>query len=142
MYLALAFISWLVFSVLEGRREALYFSYKMRASIAKQQAFKKDEHILFSWQRLAVLCGMIIPMGVCLNTLIAATAFCMAFPFLHDGMYYVTRNQLDGIYPKRWFDQSTTSTALSDRLKLFNPVTRTALFGVSVLLQTYLILKF
>ena len=60
------------------------------------------------------------------------------FPFLHDGIYYTTREMLvHGIYKKKFFDQSTTSTAFSTRF--FTPLVRTilAIVGILYFIITY-----
>jgi hypothetical protein len=37
----------------------------------------------------------------------------LMFPFLHDGMYYKTRNKINSnTYPKGWWDTSYTTGAL------------------------------
>jgi hypothetical protein len=64
------------------------------------------------------------------------------FPFFHDGMYYLTRKKIDGIYKKGWFDQSSTSTAKSDKLHLFDPIPRTILCVLSLGTIVYEIIKY
>ena len=62
------------------------------------------------------------------------------FTFLHDGMYYAQRNNLNKeTYPKRWFDYSTTSTAKLD--KFLNPTNRIIMFIVGIGGLAYLLLK-
>ena len=138
MTAAISYLIWVLFSILEGRREAFYFSYKMKASITLQKGLKTDEHVMFTIQRVFVLA---LAATACysnlLNTSLILFSLMLSFPFFHDGMYYVTRHDLDGIYNKRWFDQSTTSTAKSDKFNFFNPVSRTVLFGTSVLIMAY-----
>ena len=56
----------------------------------------------------------------------------LAFSFLHNGMYYWSRNALDErIYTKKWFDQSSTSTAKSTNF--FTPQIRTIFFIISLI---------
>lgn len=138
MTAAISYLLWVLFSILEGRREAFYFSYKMKASITLQKGLKTDEHVMFTIQRALVFA---LAATACysnlLNTSLILFSLMLSFPFFHDGMYYFTRNRLDGIYSKKWFDQSTTSTAKSDKFNFFNPISRTILFGLSILGITY-----
>jgi hypothetical protein len=135
---ALVYLLWVLYSIYEGQREAFYFSFKMKASVNMQQSLRRDEHVMFTIQRIlvATMCGMIGFDGW-INCFLLVFALACSFPFFHDGQYYVVRGKLDGIYPKGWFDQSTTSTAKSDKYDFFNPVSRTVLFGISILIMAY-----
>jgi hypothetical protein len=129
---------------MEGEREAFYFSYKIKCPPSWiQQHSAVNEHEMFTVQRAFVLAMACI---ACyhdwLDTVLLAFACMGCFPFMHDGMYYLTRNKLDGIYPKKWFDQSETSTALTDKYGLVNPVPRTIYFVLSVGIVVYEIIKF
>lgn len=93
--------------------------------------------------------------------------FPLMFSFLHNGAYYTTRNRLSEffvresigdmdillrkispyyenmlnmiVYPKKWWDQSTTSTAWWT--KHMTPRNRTTLFIIGLILTIYLIIK-
>lgn len=141
MLIGIAYILWMLFSIYEGKREAFYFSYKIKVPIS--QVKKIDEHVMFTIQRsfvASLIC--ILCFNDVLNCILLLLSLAGCFPFLHDGSYYWTRKKLDGIYPKGWFDQSTTSTAKSDKLHLFDPIPRTILFVVSLGLIVYEIIKF
>lgn len=138
MQLIASYLIWILYSVFEGKREAFYFSYKVRSAIDH----KVDEHAMFTIQRMFVA---ILICLVCFNgwldCILLLFSLMMCFPFFHDGSYYLTRKKLDGIYPKGWFDQSTTSTAITDKLKLFYPATRTITLVVSLGIVIYEIIK-
>ncbi len=100
-----------IWSFLEGRREAQYFYYKWKLPNPTKVV---DEHFEFSLQRFFyvllststsyLLFGLI---GLLSFFLIALT-----FPFMHDGSYYLRRNQLNNkIYLLKWKDSSDTTTA-------------------------------
>jgi hypothetical protein len=112
-------------SLLEGVREGYYWHFK-----PKDPFVKTNEHALFSLQRLILWSTMLFVV----NWVSVLAIICM-FPFLHDGAYYTTRNYLDKtVYPKRFFDESTTSTAKLTRV--FTPVVRVlcALAGIIMLI--------
>lgn len=138
MLILLVYLLWISFSIYEGKREAFYFSYKMKASLQLQQTFKLDEHAMFTVTRSFVAALVLIASynGI-LDCIIILLSLGLCFPFFHDGMYYVTRHKLDNIYKKGWFDQSTTSTAKTDKLKLFYPTSRIICFALSLGLITY-----
>ena len=51
------------------------------------------------------------------------------FPFWHDGFYYMYRNNINPeTYPKRFFDNTTTSNALQN----YNFTNRTIMFIVGL----------
>lgn len=132
MLILVSFLLWLIYSFIEGKREAQYFYMKLKSTVANSMLFKQDEHKLFTIQRLTVAALVIFLLwGAGINIFncgIILTCFGACFPFIHDGEYYVMRHQLDGIYPKGWFDQSTTSVSLMDKFSLLNPVSRTTAF--------------
>jgi hypothetical protein len=135
----LIFGLWVLYATMEGMREAYYYSMKLKAVISTQKssAFTK-EHTMFTIQRaiaLGIAAAGLISLGIA-GALLVIGACC--FPFFHDGAYYVTRHKLDGIYPDGWFSQSTTSTAVSDKLHLFGPVSRSIFL---VLALTMLIIQ-
>jgi hypothetical protein len=143
MPLLIAYLLWVLYSIYEGEREALYFSFKMKASLTQQQSYKHNEHVMFSIQRLFVVVLTCIACYVnWIECSLVVVSLAACFPFLHDGMYYETRKKLDGIYPKGWFDQSTSSTALSDKLHLFDAIPRSILFCLSIGIMCYEIIKF
>jgi len=119
-------IYWILYAMLEGYREGNYWG--ARKTIFPYIDF--HEHKLWSSQRFAVLSIVIIHINI-----VVAIACMFVFPFIHDGMYYLRRNMLDpDIYPKGFFDQSTTSTAILT--KFFTPMVRTvcAVIGIAIYL--------
>lgn len=120
-------LMWLLYSFYEGKREALFFSMKMRAQVTDG-----NEHPMFMVQRsivafMALFLLWYNGMDVysCAAVLISMG---LMFVFVHDGEYYVERNKLDKCYPEGWLDQSTTSTAEADKLKLDTPLLRIIYF--------------
>lgn len=139
MLISIVYLLWILFAIYEGKREAFYFSCKIKTT----QTFIINEHVMFTIQRIFVVSMAILACHVdWLNCILILFSLALCFPFFHDGMYYITRHKLDGIYVKGWFDQSTTSTANSDKLHLFDPLPRTILLGLSLGLIIYEIIKF
>lgn len=94
-------IYWILFVLISSILEALAFHNKL---------FVKHIHIY-----LTILRGCFcVPLAYYSNNLPMFILFCgFSFPFLHDGIYYTTRNLLNSqVYPKRWIDKSTTTNAL------------------------------
>lgn len=129
----LAFVLWCGYACMEGNREADFFHLILsRADISKKDG--KYLHIIWTIQRALVL-GI-----VALLTWKAAIACALVFPFIHDGSEYSSRNDLNPLnYPKRWFDQSTTSTAFLTKFE--TPVVRTvlAVLGIAWLVTSFFI---
>lgn len=102
----LGVIMWIVFSVLEGVREGLYFDSNPRL-------LRFNVHVLFSLQRLTVLVILALQYKWWLILILGNM---LVFPFFHDGMYYLTRHLLNrDNYPKGFWDNpSKTSTAIMD----------------------------
>lgn len=109
-------IIWCFFAVFSGHFEAYYYEHEVKSSFKDNY----NEHPLFVAIRLCVF----IPLWILTQWKTAAALF-IIFPFFHDGQYYLNRNNLSGIYPRRWFDQSKTSTAFST--KFLTPLVRTLL---------------
>ncbi len=125
----IAYILWCVYAYFEGRREGYYYH---DASITGSSS-KYNIHWIYFLQRGIVLAlieynlARDIPVsliGVC-HVLVLFAPFILSFSFIHDGAYYCQRNDLDAtLYPKRWEDSSTDSTAFlefsyKERLKDF-----------------------
>ena|ERR1035437_8160780 len=119
----ISFIIWILFSLASGPIEAIYF-------IKRTNTF--NPHILFTIIRIIVLGLIYLFSGSWIVVL-----YPLVFTFLHDGMYYVTRDRLDHSYPLGWWSQSTTSTSILDRLQLTTPIIRTILFVIGLVLIMY-----
>lgn len=122
MKLTLAIVLiWVLYSIIEGIREAYYYNLYYNASGIKNV----NLHPLYTLQRglvlllISIFCVywnvvvlkwdfiLIIQKGLVLLGGLASL-----FPFFHDGFYYIMRNKLNpSIYPYKFFDHSTTSTA-------------------------------
>jgi hypothetical protein len=113
----------LVYAYIEGIREALYYHEATKTN----DTIKRNLHSLFFSQRLIVVCFCVL-----LNANYFLIASCvLMFSFFHDGSYYAERNRLNpAIYPKKFFDHSTTSTAFFE----FSFTWRLILFIIGILL--------
>lgn len=120
MLLVTLFI-WIAYCIIEGFREGYYWHYKNKGDDGN----KYEIHPIFSVQRSLVLSliGLLTLLSFNkLSGLLIGVSFLKAglfvfslmliFSFIHNGMYYTTRNILDKkIYNLKWKDQSSTSTA-------------------------------
>jgi len=115
-------IVWILYSIVEGVREAYYFDNFPRPT-------KFNIHIIFMLQRILVLMYAVDVFHWTIGIVYACF-----FPFFHDGAYYFTRHMLNkGVYAKGFWDQpSKSSTALMD----FPTWMRILLLGCGVIILT------
>ena len=102
-------IIWILFSTLSGYLEAFYWS-----GVAKKRYKKyKYAHEIFTVVRAIIAAPLVYWVYLYSNwtAIFIGAAFVAMFPFFHDGMYYLQRWKLDKVYPRKWKDTSTTSTA-------------------------------
>lgn len=132
MILLLLYILWICFSALEGQREAMYWRILGMTSVTPS-----IEHKLWTCTRMTIVAmialGATTQNNNIFSLMIYILCLVLSFPFIHDGFYYLARHKLDNsIYPKGFWDQSTTSTAF---LTKFNtPIFRTIYFAISLFL--------
>lgn len=113
---------WIAFILLSSIFEAFYFTHEVRSGFADNF----NEHPLFVCIRACVL----IPLWI-LTSWKIMLCYAFMFSFFHDGQYYRWRDRIVyGTYKKRWWDQSTTSTAMST--KFMTPAVRTILAVISL----------
>lgn len=105
---------WLIIAALFGIAEGYYF-YHLNQAYDKRG--RKHDHAFLTLIRALIA----LPLIICLfiqfwfvaTTLMLLFMIC-AFPYIHDGMYYATRNQLHkGTYPDGW-RTSTDGRAVFD----------------------------
>ena len=100
------------------------------------EAFTWNEHVPLTIQRiflgiLALTCS-VLGWQASWQALLSSLPM---FFFFHDGMIYLTRNSIrNTVYKKKWFDESTTSSAKSSSM---SANWRIIFFIVGVLLTTY-----
>lgn len=103
-------VAWIVFASASGILEAIYFNKRRKAIV-----WGYDIHLLLTVLRSIVaapLCLYLLFKYGILESILTAITFVLVFPFFHDGFYYSFRELLRaGIYPKYFFDQSTTTSA-------------------------------
>ncbi len=135
---------WITYAIIEGYREAFYFFFRGN-SYQYPQITNINPHTLFTTQRLIVGSMISVAYYIFYSKIYVALLILLAngllFSFFHDGMYYTIRNWISVkttptqlIYPKKWFDQSITSTALEDKFSISHPISRTiqAIIGVAI----------
>lgn len=125
----LCLLVWNLYALLDARREALYFTAKARYP----GLYEYTDHSYFFIQRGMVL----ILMGFILQRFYPLFLLAGMFPFMHDGFYYLLRDNLDNSYPKRWIAKPKKSTAMFDVVfKYF--IVRLLIFLLSLGLYLYL----
>ncbi len=121
-------IIWILFASFTGCFEAYYYNYASKDNSPD----KPNLHFMLTLIRAIVM----VPIFV-LTDWKSVLCYMAIFPFFHDGSYYTQRERITpGVYPKKWFAQSTTSTAWSD--KFMTSVIRIilAIIGTSMLVIT------
>lgn len=136
-------VLWIMYSIIEGKREAIFWHHRIKSS--DYTLFKNiDRHPLFTIQRGLMLMSLALASYYILdNILLVGYLFIMnllIFSFFHNGSMYSERYKMSvianidepntWIYEKRWWAQSTTSTAWLT--KFMTPTSRTiqAILGV------------
>ena len=98
---------WILYGILEGFREACFYDVNSIVQ-TPNQSITWNLHPFFTMQRAIVLLLIYKVNG----DFILLGGLPLIFSFVHDGMYYRIRNQLNNkVYSKGWWDNSTTSTA-------------------------------
>lgn len=96
-------IIWLVYTYLEGMREAYYYYMSAIFNLPI-----KNIHWIYFVQRGLVL----VLTGILTRGIFLPLSFACIFPFIHDGSYYITYNKLvPAVYKEKFKSSSTTSTA-------------------------------
>lgn len=135
----LIFILWLLYSCFEGRREGYYWE-----TLFNSGGRPTNEHKTWSIQRTIVCMVFLLASMTGINSFISEIlliiAYPLAFPFIHDGAYYRTRNIVSKgkHYPLRFWDFSTTSTAFFTKFN--RPVLRSLYFTISIGLLIFSVL--
>lgn len=133
MLLYTLFILLSFYALLSGVKDAVLWSKK------GAESFKFNEHILFVAERATVYLSVLIAVlsveltaKFVISFLVILLASLLAFPFLHNGALYYSRNKIEPeLYTKGFFSEpSETSTAKYN----FSFRIRTILFGVAIFL--------
>lgn len=140
----ICYLAWIVYALYEGQREAWYFHCKSVCLPSKIVGIP-NEHRAFFFQRLLVS-GVMTGYSLEVNkdivgSILLLIALAGAFPFFHDGMYYVRRNLLNrDIYQEGWWSPASDSTTAKINL---TGVERIGAFSLTlILLGAYVIIKY
>lgn len=119
-------VVWSLFAIFTGWAEAILFDKYSTINIH----LSVNPHIFLNLLRLFVWLPMIPILGFS-----HAGALALAFPFIHDGVYYWKRNDLNNyIYLNGfWSNPSDSSTAVVD-LKLYS---RIIWFVIALIIQIF-----
>lgn len=135
------FTVWVLYSAVEGVREAFLWNKSMHSTIESNDIMGVDIHKVFSIQRGLVMLFVIYisisnhqGMGyyrLMGESVILFFVLSLSFPFIHDGVLYLVRNKLDpNVYKEGFKDNpdSEKSTSFWD----FTYLERSVYFGLSV----------
>ena len=109
------FILWCIYACIEGYREGDYWYSRNLIPIYNKSKLIHDPHTLWFIQRFVIGLALTI-LVFCGKYYIYSPLYLFglgcSFPLLHDGFYYIRRNNIDKtVYKERFFDYSITSTA-------------------------------
>lgn len=107
----ISYFCFICYCIYEGEREAYYYFYESKVS-----GVKKNLHSIFWTQRLLVVILTCVTMPDYARVP-TALSFAFIFSYLHNGVYFETRNYLtpgiDGIYKLKWKDASENAKFLA-----------------------------
>ncbi len=117
---------WIGNAFIEGVIQGYLYHYRNTSSAPKNE----NLHLAYGTIRLMILSLMIYGLKESAwMELCFAVGLVLIFSFFHNGSYYRTRNILDSaVYPKRWWDSSSTSKAFLE----FAVKTRLILLGLGI----------
>jgi hypothetical protein len=127
----LATIALLVFYVTKSVAEGYYFHAKSKTRIPAE----KYQH----WVLTAIRIPVWVLFYLATNSMLLTCSLVLIFPFIHDGLYYLTRNKLNPfVYPEGFWDNPNpkTSNAVMD----FNLIQRSLLCLSGLLIITILLI--
>lgn len=121
----LLYIAYAVYFSASGYKDAVLWSK------TGTDAFSWNEHIIFGTERAAILAIGIISCIAPIDFIFASLWIWSAFPFFHNGFYYLGRNKINNkVYPNGfWSEPSKSSSAKIN----FSKIVRIALFIFSFL---------
>ena len=102
---------WISYAVLDGYRDAHFYHNRNTST----NPSLKNIHWVYFMQRLIL--GVVIYFGFnqvfsMLDSFVFCAGLILVFSYFHNGMYYLTRHELDhSIYPKGWDSDSISSEA-------------------------------
>lgn len=102
---------WISYAILEGYRDSNFYHNRMTSN----NPSPKNIHWVYFMQRLIL--GSIIYFGhnhvfSTLNSFVFCAGLILIFSYFHNGMYYLTRHELNNnLYPKGWDSDSISSEA-------------------------------
>lgn len=96
----LSFLVIIMYACVEGFTHAVLYGRRGADS------FKWNEHLLFNAQRAILVTALFFKPDI--YSIISGL---LCFSFFHNGFYYTQRDRIDNSYPKRWWDDSTSSSA-------------------------------
>lgn len=105
LFIAAIALYWLAAAALFGFAEAYYF-YHLNQAYDKRG--RKYDHALLTALRAMVAAPLLLHVFHAVDNRLLPTVFMLlfmllSFPFIHDGVYYTTRNRLHkGTYPDGW----------------------------------------
>lgn len=128
-----------MYAILEGIREGYYY----HSAIVSNDVEKYNLHSLFWIQRVVILLSITSLLGFLSQSALITSAFIISsilgFSFWHNGMYYITRNNLNPEkYKKRFKDASSTSSSLME----FSYNERLFYFTLSIILDISLLILY
>jgi hypothetical protein len=142
MALVIANLLWIIYSVIDGMKDGFYWHFKSNS----RRDSNFEIHPIFALQRGLVLLiiGLLLSYSIGLYSIICILSMMLIFSFFHNGTYYYTRNKLDNkIYPLRWKDESTTSTAKLTKIMTYKNRSILMFFGLllEVFIYIFLMIK-
>jgi len=102
---------WIAYMICEGDKEAFLYHYAAFTT----KSLNVNLHSMFLFQRSLAFSAFVLALALNIQLWISVALISLGLiaisPFFHDGMYYYMRNMIDGIYPKKWLDQTKDTTS-------------------------------